>query len=114
MAVVYPWLRSGGAVAGRLRDLIAMQSDRMLRAKVRDLMASGLLPRVQSDGSLVDHTGRSVPGLRQVGSPYFSAACIVCEEHGPQVTYQVPHGLVVHLHSRCDTLWQEEQRQRHQ
>ena len=91
-----------------------MQSDRMLRAKVRDLMASGLLPRVQSDGSLVDHTGRSVPGLRQVGSPYFSAACIVCEEPGPQVTYQVPHGLVVHLHSRCDTLWQEEQRQRHQ
>ncbi len=78
MAVVYPWLRSGGVVTGRLRDLIAMQSDRMLRAKVRDLMASGLLPRVQTDGSLVDRTGRSVPGLRQVGSPYFSVACIVC------------------------------------
>jgi hypothetical protein len=48
-------------------DLIAMQSDRMLRAKIRDLMASGLLPRVQSDGSLVDEAGRSVPGQRHVG-----------------------------------------------
>jgi hypothetical protein len=47
-------------------------------------------------------------------SLYLAGACIVCEEPGPQVTYQVPHGLVVHLHSRCDTLWQEEQRQRHQ
>jgi hypothetical protein len=88
-----------------------MQSDLVLRAKVRDLMASGLLPRVQPDGSFADDTGRSVPGLRQVGSPYLSAACMVCEEPGPQVTYQVLHGLVVYLHSRCDTLWQEEQRQ---
>jgi hypothetical protein len=88
-----------------------MQSDRMLRAKIRDLMVSGLLPRFQSDGSLVDDTGRSVPGLRQVGSPYLSAACSVCGEPGPQVTYQALHGLVVHLHSTCDTLWQEEQRQ---
>jgi hypothetical protein len=43
-------------------DLVAMQSDRMLRAKIRDLMASGILPRVQSDRSLVDEAGRSVPG----------------------------------------------------
>ena len=42
-------------------DLSAMQSDRMLRAKIRDLMASGILPRVQSDGSLVDEAGRSAP-----------------------------------------------------
>jgi hypothetical protein len=91
-----------------------MQSDRMLRAKVRDLMISGLLPLVQPDGSFADDTGRSVPSLRQVGSLYLSAGCIVCEEPGPQVTYQVPHGLVVHLHTRCDALWQEEQRQRPQ
>jgi len=26
-------------------DLVAMQTDRMLRTKVRDLMASGILPR---------------------------------------------------------------------
>lgn len=89
-----------------------MQSDRMLRAKVRDLMASGLLPRVQSDGSFVDDdTGRSSSGLRQIGSPYLSAACNVCEEAGPEVTYQAPCGLIVHLHRTCDALWQEERRQ---
>jgi hypothetical protein len=89
---------------------MAMQSDWMLRAKIRDLMVSGLLPRVQSDGSLINDAGRSVPGQRQVGPPDLSAACIVCEEPGPQVTYQGPLGLVLHLHSKCDTLWQEEQR----
>ena len=41
----------------------------MLRAKIRDLMASGILPRVQSDGSLVNEAGRSVPGERHVGPP---------------------------------------------
>ena len=87
-----------------------MQSDRILRAKIRDLMASGLLPRVQSDGSLVDEAGRSVPGQRHVGPVDLSAACIVCEDPGPQVTYQAPLGRVLHLHGTCDTLWQEEQR----
>ena len=90
-------------------DVIAMQPDRMLRAKIRDLMASGILPRVQSDGSLVDEAGRSVPGDRHVGPPDLSAACIVCEDPGPQVSYQAPLGLVLHLHGTCDTLWQEEQ-----
>lgn len=90
--------------------LIAMQSDRMLRAKIRDLMASGLLPRVQSDGSLVDEAGRSVPGQRHVGPVDLSAACSVCEDPGPQVSYQAPLDLVLHLHVKCDTLWQDEQR----
>jgi hypothetical protein len=87
-----------------------MQSDRMLRAKIRDLMASGILPRVQSDGSLVDESGRAVPGWRHVGPADLSASCIVCEDPGPQVSYQAPHGLVLHLHGKCDTLWQEEQK----
>jgi hypothetical protein len=87
-----------------------MQSDRMLRAKIRDLMASGLLPRVQSDGSLVDEAGRSVPGQRHVGPVDLSAACSVCEDPGPQVSYQAPLDLVLHLHVKCDTLWQDEQR----
>lgn len=87
-----------------------MQSDGMISAKIRDLMASGLLPRVKSDGSLVDQAGRSVPGQRHVGPPDLSAACSVCEDPGPQVSYQAPLGLVLHLHVKCDTLWQEEQR----
>ena len=87
-----------------------MPSDRMLRAKIRDLMTSGILPRAQSDGSLVNEAGRSVPGERHVGPPDLSAACIVCEDPGPQVSYQALHGLVLHLHVTCDRLWQEEQR----
>jgi hypothetical protein len=73
-------------------------------------MASGILPRVQSDGSLVDEAGRSVQGRRHVGPVDLSAACIVCEDPGPQVSYQAPRGLVLHLHGKCDTLWQEERR----
>lgn len=91
-------------------DLIAMQSDRMLRAKIRDLLTSGILPQVQPDGSLVNEAGRSVPGQRHVGPPDLFAACIVCEDAGPQVSYRAPLGLVLHLHGKCDTLWQEEQR----
>ena len=89
-------------------DLVAMQAARMLRAKVRDLTHSGILPRVQSDGSLVNEAGQSVPGQRQVGPPDLFAACIVCEDPGPQVTYEAPLGLVLHMHVTCDTLWQEE------
>jgi len=87
-----------------------MLSERMLRAKIRDLMAAGILPRLRSDGSLVDESGRAVPGRRHVGPADLAASCIVCEDLGPQVSYQAPHGLVLHLHVTCDTLWQEEQR----
>ena len=72
-----------------------MQADRMLRAKIRDLMASGTLPRVQPDGSLVDEAGRPVPGERHVGLVDLSAACIVCEDPGPQVSYQAPLGVIL-------------------
>jgi hypothetical protein len=42
-----------------------MQSEQVLRAKIRDLMASGILPRVQSEGPIVDEAGRAVPpGVR--------------------------------------------------
>src|SRR5712692_9827611 len=87
-----------------------MLSYLMLPAKIRDLMASGILLRVQSDGSLVNEAGRSVPGERHVGPTDLWAACIVSEDPDPQVTYQAPLGVVLHLHGKCDTLWQEEQR----
>ena len=117
--VVQTWIQAKAAQDGYSNtsgereeacNLVAMQSDWMLRAKIRDLMASGILPRVQSDGSLVNEAGRSVPGERHVGPPDLWAACIVCEDPGPQVTYQAPLGVVLHLHGKCDTLWQEEQR----
>ena len=87
-----------------------MLSERMLRAKIRDLMVSGILPRIRADGSLVDESGRAVPSQRHVGPSDLSASCIVCDDPGPQVSYQAPLGLVLHLHVTCDTLWREEQR----
>lgn len=78
-------------------------------AQGQDLMVSGLLPRIRPDGSLVDESGRAVPGQRHVGPSDLSASCIVCDDPGPQVSYQAPLGLVLHLHVTCDTLWQEEQ-----
>ncbi len=67
-------------------DLIAMPSDPMLRAKIRDLMASGILPRVQSDGSLVDEAGRSVPGQRRPTRP-----CPKCGKESPEHRYRFEH-----------------------
>lgn len=84
----------------------------MLRAKIRDLMAVGLLPRVQADGCLVDDAGHAVPGERQVGLGHHKASCLVCEDPGPQVSYQAPAGIVLHLHVGCDALWHEERRSR--
>jgi hypothetical protein len=80
----------------------------MLRAKIRDLIAAGILPRVQADGSLVDDAGHAVPGERQVGLPDHKASCLVCEDPGPHVSYQAPAGIVLYLHVRCDELWHEE------
>ena len=82
--------------------------ERMLRAKIRDLMAAGILPRVQSDGWLADDAGHAVPGERQVSLGDPKASCLVCEDPGPLVSYQAPAGIVLHLHVRCDMLWQEE------
>jgi hypothetical protein len=89
-----------------------MPSEHILRAKIRDLMVSGVLPRVQADGSLVNDSGRAVAGRRQVALGDFTGSCLVCEDPGPQVSYQAPDGRVLYLHLKCDTLWQEERRPR--
>ena len=51
-----------------------------LRAKIRELMASGLLPE----------------------------PCTICGEPAPQVQYSYIAGQVVRVHAACDALWQLE------
>jgi hypothetical protein len=92
-----------------MSELTPMPTEHILRAKIRDLMASGMLPRVQADGSLVDVSGLAVAGERHVG-PADRSACTVCGDSNPRVSYQAPHDVVLHLHVKCDMLWQEERR----
>ncbi len=43
-------------------------------------------------------------------APLTSRPPAACVRTGPQVSYQAPLDLVLYLHVKCDTLWQEEQR----
>ncbi len=84
-------------------------NERRLRAKIRDLMASGNLPRVRYDGCLITEAGRAESGQCHVGTVN-SISCLVCGEPAPQVSYQYPGGIMLHLHAACDVLWQQERR----
>jgi hypothetical protein len=92
-----------------MSGLMPMPTEQILRAKIRDLMIAGMLPQVQADGCLVDVSGLAVAGERHVG-PADRSACVVCGDSGPRVSYQAPHDIVLHLHVKCDLLWQEERR----
>ena len=45
-----------------MSGLMPMPTEQILRAKIRDLMIAGMLPRVQADGCLVDVSGLAVAG----------------------------------------------------
>jgi hypothetical protein len=76
-------------------------NDLELRAKIRELMASGALP---SEPPVVSGTG----DVRVVKNP-LPAACSVCGERDhPQITLFYVGGRVVRLHAACEALWQQE------
>ena len=64
-----------------------------LRAKIRDLMASGALP---NEPPLITRAGQGAPR---------KDACVICVESDPTVSYFWPGGIVVRLHASCDALW---------
>jgi hypothetical protein len=72
-----------------------------LRAKIRELMASGALP---SEPSVVY---RGTGDLGAVKNP-LPGPCSVCGERDPQITLFYVGGRVVRLHAACDALWQQE------
>jgi hypothetical protein len=71
-----------------------------LRAKIRELMTSGVLP---SEPAVISGTG-DVGAVKNL----LPAACSVCGERDPQITLFYVGGRVVRLHAACDALWQQE------
>jgi hypothetical protein len=78
-----------------------------LRARIRDLMASGVLPRVLPPTGLPNAAPVAAPSEIDLGAGA-GASCLVCGEPGPQVTYPYPGGLLIRFHLSCDRLWQQE------
>jgi len=78
-----------------------------LRARIRQLMASGDLPPVHP---LIDKTppGQSVRVTRIVIGPSAREPCLICGEPDPLVSYTYADQRVIRLHADCDALWRLE------
>jgi hypothetical protein len=78
-----------------------------LRAKIRQLMASGDLPR----GSPLAETtvpGQTIRVTRIVLGQSHTGACLICGEADPTLAYTYSDQRVVYLHTACDAVWEQE------
>jgi hypothetical protein len=71
-----------------------------IRAKIRALMASGVLP---SEPPVIQRNGRDSADARRQDS------CAVCAGPDPTVSYFWTGGVVVRPHAACDARWKLEQ-----
>jgi hypothetical protein len=78
-----------------------------LRAKVRALMASGVLP---SAPPVIERAGRGTEGdrARMVVNNPRAEPCSICGESGPTISYFWPGGVMVRVHAACDAIWRQE------
>ncbi len=78
-----------------------------LRERMRELLASGQMPRELPTAVRVEG-GEQVSEARiQVGVQP-AEHCFLCGEAGPEVSYTYPYGRVIRLHARCNVIWHEE------
>ena len=80
-----------------------------LRAKIRELIASGALPK--EPPPIVGLASWSTPGNKQsriIVGWNLRGPCTICGEPGPQVQYSYIEGQVVSVHATCDALWKQE------
>ena len=88
------------------RWLLSCSSGRMdhseLRARIRQLMASGDLPAPLGDKL---HPGQAVRVTRTVFGRSTSEPCLICGEADPMIFYTYASRKVVRLHTACDALW---------
>jgi hypothetical protein len=81
-------------------------TDAQLRARIRELIASGELrtepPVIQSSGEDGWRPASPRPTSR-------IETCAICGEPGPTVAYFWTGGRAVSLHAACDALWKLEQ-----
>ena len=81
--------------------------DTALRARIRELLSSGILPRQLPAATQMDRTGViALPAIRVGLQP--AEHCVVCGEAQPMLSYTYPDGRVIRLHSVCDNAWHEE------
>jgi hypothetical protein len=82
-----------------------------LRAKIRELMASGLLPEEPPPIVGPASWSWSTPGNKRsriVIGWNLRGPCTICGEPDPQIQYSYIGGQVVRVHTACDALWQQE------
>jgi hypothetical protein len=79
-----------------------------LRAKIRELMASGVLPK--EPPPIVGPASWSTPKNKRprilIGWN-LRGPCTICGGPDPQVQYCYLEGQVVKVHAVCDALWKE-------
>ena len=83
-----------------------------LRARIRQLIASGDLPPLPSlaNGSLSGPAAaRATPVV--IGRPT-PDPCLICGEADPTLSYWYVKGKVLRIHAACDALWRQEREAR--
>jgi hypothetical protein len=75
-------------------------TDVELRTRVRELIASGDLPR---EPPVIHRAGEVFWGVSSQGLP-----CLICGEPVPTVAYSWTGGRVAHLHAMYDAVWKQE------
>ena len=87
-----------------------VEGEHDLRAKIRELIASGVLP---SDPPLIERPADDLPNRRTrslIGDP-LREPCTICGDVGPQVSYFYVAGQVIRVHAAFDAMWKQEQRE---
>jgi hypothetical protein len=82
-------------------------SEAALRARIRELMASGKLP-VGPPPAETTIRGRNLRVTRTIIGRATREPCLICGEPGPMLSYVLTDTRILHLHGACDALWQQE------
>jgi hypothetical protein len=82
-------------------------SEAALRARIRELMASGKLP-VGPPPAETTIRGRNLRVTRTIIGRATLEPCLICGEPDPMLSYMFTDGRMIHLHGACDALWQQE------
>jgi ribosomal protein S14 len=79
-----------------------------LRAKIRELIASGALP---GDPPSIERPMDTLSNrkIRSLIGGSLQDPCTICGDEGPQVSYFYVAGQVVRVLAACDAVWKQEQ-----
>jgi len=78
-----------------------------LCAKIRGLMASGILPNAPHVIERIGATSQNENARMVLDNPR-PEPCSICAEPDPQISYFWPGGQVVRVHAACAAIWKQE------